>query len=365
MGRSTQRRRWALRLFASVIITGALIYALQRRYDAIPESLAVPWWVLPTYFGILLVYFVTRVGRWLFLLRPLGDVPLGVGMATGLAGTMWIAWLPWRIGEFARPLILAQNSSVTFSQTLGSIALERVVDGLFVCSLFFGSFALVEVRPGLEALYTASLGVVGVFLLALLVLIAMARFPRAVGGLVERVTSWVLPGLARKLADVARGVSEGLAALPSPRPLALFLLGTAAYWSINVLGMWVLARGCGITLTIQETTAVMAVTNLALLIPGPPAQLGTFHLGVLTGLSLFLDDATVRGQGVVFAFYLYACQVTTITALGLLGQMRLEVRWREVLRSLTSAEEIEDEAAVEDASADEVSAGERATQATP
>ena len=27
MGRSTQRRRWALRLVASVVITGALIYA--------------------------------------------------------------------------------------------------------------------------------------------------------------------------------------------------------------------------------------------------------------------------------------------------------------------------------------------------
>ncbi|MCA9715544.1 MAG: flippase-like domain-containing protein [Myxococcales bacterium] len=336
MGRSTQRRRWALRLIASAIITAALLVALQRRYNAIPASLAVPWWVIPAYFGLLVAYFVTRVGRWLFLLRPLGDVPLRVGMATGLAGTMWIAWLPWRIGELARPLILAQNSTIRFSAALGSIALERVVDGLFVCGLFFGSFALVEVRPGLEALYSASVGVVAVFLCALLVLVAMARFPRAVGGLVERATSWIVPGFARKLADVAHGVSEGLAALPSPRPLAWFLLGTASYWAINILGMWVLARGCDLELGVAETAAVMAVINLALLIPGPPAQLGTFHLGVLTGLSLFVDDAVVREQGVVYAFYLYACQLTTITTLGLLSHLRLEIRWREVLRSLTA-----------------------------
>jgi uncharacterized membrane protein YbhN (UPF0104 family) len=339
MKRSTQRWRWALRLLASAAITIALLYAIQQRYDTIPDDLSVPAWVIPSYLLMLLAYFVTRVGRWLVLLKPLGHVPLAAGMKVGLAGTMWIAWLPWRLGELARPLFLAQHSSIPFSRALGSIAVERVVDGLFVCGLFFASFALVTPRPGFEWLYTGCVAIVSVFLLALTVLVAMARWPRAIGGLVDRTAGRVVPTLARALATMANGVSEGLAALPSLRPLVLFLLGTTAYWGMNILGMWVLARGCGLELSLAETTTVMATINLSLLIPGPPAQLGTFQAGVFTGLSLFVEPATLSGPGAVYAFYLYACQIVMISALGIASQFRLEIRWRDLMRSLTGAPE--------------------------
>ncbi|MCA9692246.1 MAG: flippase-like domain-containing protein [Myxococcales bacterium] len=319
-------------------MTVGLLWALTREFRAIPDDLSVPGWTIPTYVAIVFACYFTRIGRWLFLLQPLGRVPVGVGFAAGLAGTMWIAVLPWRLGELARPLILTQNSDLRFGPILGTVALERVMDGLFVCGLFFTSLALTEPLPGHAPIRAASVGVVALFSGALVVLLAMARWPRVLSGVIERTVGRVAPGLARTLAGLASGIAAGLQALPSIRPFALFLLAASAYWALNALGMWVLARGCGIPLSPWETVAVMAMINLALLIPGPPAQLGTFHLGVLTGLSFYHAHALVDGPGVVYAFYLYACQMATITALGLASHLRLRLDITGFGRALVEGE---------------------------
>ncbi|MBL8973762.1 MAG: flippase-like domain-containing protein [Myxococcales bacterium] len=323
-------RLW-LRLALSLLITAAIVILLGRRIDAVPDDLRVPLWLVPAYLATLLLYFLARAGRWWFLVRPLGPVAPGTLLAIACAGFLWILLLPWRLGEFVRPLLLARASPIPFSQALGTVALERVVDGLIVCGMFFAATATLPAAPAIVSLYTACLGVAALFGAALLVLLALAVWPRAAGDLVHRSLGRLAPGLAARLAELARGIAEGLAALPSARPLLLFVLVTLAYWAANALGMWMLARGCGVPLGLAETFAVLAVLNLTLLIPGPPAHVGTFQLGLLTGLALFLPPATVAGPGAVFAFYLYVCQLALIVALGVLASLRLRWGWRETL----------------------------------
>jgi len=329
--------RLGLRLVFSLLITAAIVVLVSRRVDAVPDDLRVPLWVVPTYLGTLLLYFVARAGRWWFLVRPLGAVQPATLLAIACAGFLWILLLPWRLGEFVRPLLLARASTIPFSQALGTVALERVVDGLLVCGMFFAATAALPAAPALATLYAACLGVAALFGAALLVLLALAVWPRAAGDLVRRSLGRVAPRLAARLAELARGVAEGLAALPSVRPLLLFILFTLAYWAANALGMWLLAAGCGVPLGLAETFAVLAVLNLTLLVPGPPAHIGTFQLGVLGGLALFLPPGLVADRGAVFAFYLYACQLALIVALGLVASLRLRWGWRETLAHLRGA----------------------------
>lgn len=301
---------------------------MSQRFDAVPKSLEVAAWGIPVYVALLLGYGVLRALRWWFLLRPLtpkAPVSLRIATLTGLAGTMWIALIPWRLGEFARPLLIAKRSEIRASQALGAVAIERVCDGLIVCALFLGTTAAFEARPELAQLTTATAGFTGVFLVALLGLLAAALWPNFFFALIRQSVGRVLPKFGERLIGVAEGLCDGLRALPSVRPLLAFIACTLIYWAFNALGMWVFAQAVGLDLSCLEICAVMAVINLTLLIPGPPAQLGTFHAGVLFGLSMFLLPGEVAEAGARYAFYLYVLQLLSIIVLGLWAQRALDI----------------------------------------
>ncbi len=332
MGRSTGARWW-LRLLASFVIAGGALALTSRTVGTIPSSFALPWWGVPAYLGILLAYFFTRAWRWSFLVRAIAPMPVRVPVQVALAGFLWIILLPWRIGEFARPLLLAEKAPISASAVLGTVALERITDGLVICGLFFATLAAHRSAEIVE-LQALAATVSALFLGALLVILVMALMPRVAGAMIRRLLGRIHTGLAERLGSIADGIADGLRALPSARPLAGFLGVTALYWGINAVGMWVLARACGLGLDLVEITAVMTVTNLALLVPGPPAHLGTFHLGVLGGLALFVPQAILEEAGVRYAFYLYASQIGMCVLLGAWAGVNLGIPWRGILRRL-------------------------------
>ena len=339
--RRSQPHLW-LRLALSLVITAAIVLLVAREWGAVPDDLRVPAWAVPTYLASLVFYFFARAGRFWFLVRPLGRVGFRDLLLVAFAGFLWILLLPWRLGEFVRPQLLAQVSrpdpaappTIGFPQALGAVAVERVVDGLVVCAMFFATTSATRDAPGLFALHAACIGAATLFGGALAVLLALAVWPRAAGAVLSASLGRLAPRLAARLAELARGISGGLAALPSPRWLVLFVLATLAYWAANALGMYLLARGCGLDLAPAQAVAVLAVLNLTLLVPGPPAHVGTFQLGVLTGLALYLPAAVVADAGVVYAFYLYVCQVGMIAVLGTIASLRLRWGFRATLAAL-------------------------------
>lgn len=339
----TWRGLW-LRLLLSLLIATAFVAVLIKQIDFVPADLSVPAWVVPAYLGSLALYFATRAGRWYFLVRPLGEVRWTTTVVAALGGFMWIMLLPFRLGELARPLFLAQHSEIGASRLFGTVAIERVVDGLVVCGMFFLSFAVVSVAPDAPRvgwIYGISIVVTGAFTFALLVLAAMARWPGAMGTLVRTTIGLIVPSVANTLAGLARGISEGLAALPSVRPLLAFVGVTLVYWLINVAGTWLLAVGCGLDVDPMQTMAIVAVINIVLLVPGGPAQVGNFQGGAFAGLLLFLAAPAVEDRGSVFIFYLYTCQLGMTVVLGLWAQRRLDLDWRAVLGLSKPAKEAE------------------------
>lgn len=334
--RRSTRRQWWLRLSLSLVIALGFGFALYRRIEFIPADPWLPAWVLPSYLLTLVGYFLFRTGRWHYLVEPLGAVDWRTTLPVSMAGTMWIMVLPLRLGEFARPLILAQKSEIGVGQALGTVAIERVVDGLFVCALFFIALPLLPEVSGEQALAVERLRSLGLLASAglftiLVVLVGMALAPSSVGRLVATTLGRVIPPLASKLEDLARAIAEGLAALPSISSLLKFLAGTAAYWGFNALGTWLLARGCGLELGFPEALAMMSVLGISLLIPGGPAQFGVFHYGMILGLQMFVSESVVETQGSVFIFWMFVTQLLMGVVLGIIAQRMLALDWRATL----------------------------------
>lgn len=308
--------RRVARVVGSLVISALALWLVQRQLDPVPEDLAVAPHGVPLYLGTLLVYAFLRTSRWYFLVRPIGAVRLADVLLAGLAGTLWIVALPWRLGELVRPALLARRTGLPLPQLLGTVAVERVVDGLVVCGMFFLAAAQLPQAAAIAGLRPAALLAAALFAAALALLLALARWPALPARLLAR---------APRLAGAARGLAEGLRALPSPAPLACFLLLTLAYWAVNAFGMALLARACDVPLGPLEVVAVLAVLNLTLMVPGPPAHVGTFQLGVAAGLGLFLDPELVRARGSSYTFLLYTCQLGVIAALGVAASARLRL----------------------------------------
>lgn len=334
-----------LKLGASAVLAVAIVAALAPYLQAVPDDTSISPMVLVAYVATLLPYHLLRAGRWLFLLAPLtahGErLSLSVVTRVSLAGYMWIALLPFRLGEFARPLFIAQRSQIGASRALGTIAIERVVDGLTVCALFFIGVAGAAQAPELDGLFVVTLGVMSVFALALVVLLVAGLRPAWVGRAAALGLGWISSGLAARVESIVTSMAEGLRALPSPSATARFVAATAAYWLTNAAGMWILLRGCGLDLDFQQSIAVLAVMNIALLVPGGPAQLGVFQTGVALGLALFVDADVVLAAGSKFAFYLYLCQLGTIVLLGVGAQRSLGLQWRTLLARPSAARHTE------------------------
>lgn len=331
-------RRNALKLVASAVITACLLYAIAKEdMSLVPPRetfRTVQWWAVPGYLLILCLMTYFRAVRWRFLLRSFADVPKGRLLRLSLVGFAAILILPFRIGEFVRPMMLKKDIKISMSAATGTIVAERIVDGLVVSVVLAVALVflptidpLPETVVGLSSVKMSIVRGSGFTMLAIFgvafTVIAIFYFARdfarratlAVFGLVSKP-------LAEKLAGMAAGLADGLHFLQRARDAVPFLLETAGYWGLNGLGMWFLARGCGVVhvdgspVTVAEGFAMVGMLGATVLIPGPPGLLGLFHVGIYCGMSLFFPADVIEGPGAVYTFLLYAIQAIFTTLAG-------------------------------------------------
>ena len=147
--------------------------------------------------------------------------------------------------------------------------------------------------------------------------------------------------LAETLAGMAEKFADGLHDLGRARDALGFLTETTFYWTINALGMWLLAWGCGVVhadgsaATFGESCALMGMLGCAIFIPGPPGMLGVFQAGVYAGMTMFYPSSIVTGPGAAFVFLMYASQCLFQIVMGCVG---LAMERGGGLRALEEAE---------------------------
>ncbi|MCC6522816.1 MAG: flippase-like domain-containing protein [Polyangiaceae bacterium] len=315
----------ALRLALSLALGGLLAWVLTHGgLPMLPAGSAFaavrPWTVVLYALSLALMHYLRAV-RWRHLLRPIAPVPTRRVLATAFIGFAAILFLPLRMGEVVRPLLLGRRGPVRAWQAAGTVAAERVIDALALALVLL--FA-VELTPHLEPLpdHVGELALpvaavpatarvaVGVFasvLVAMMIFYATrARSER----LVRRVFGVVSPRLGERLAGVVARLAEGIAFLPQRRHLVPFLLETAAYWLVNALGLWLLAWGTGLDVVGPgEACTIMGVLGIGILLPAGPAFVGAFQLAVYLALAMYLPPDEVPARGAAFVFLAYGCQL--------------------------------------------------------
>lgn len=313
-----------------------LLFALLLMEGGLPllppkESLArVPFWAIPLYLFTLTLTHLLRATRFRFLISPIKELPLREIIALNWIGFFAIFAFPLRLGEMARPLLTKMRHDISIGAGLGTIAVERVLDGIITSAcVAFGLFYL-PTRPPNDPLGAALPGygilALAVFTGAFLGVIAfLFQYERA-AWLTRRIVGLFSARLADFIAEKLGSIAEGLRSIKSPRLFLLFTLESLAYWGVNALGMWLLALSLGLPLSFGEAIGVMGIMAIGMLLPAGPGLFGSFQLGAALGLALYLPEELVTGEGALFIFLLYTSQAIFVSLAGLIPLYALRLR---------------------------------------
>lgn len=297
---------------------------IKDAFDALEFATFAPY--LGAYIGLLVIVQLIRALRWNFLLAPVGvHVPTGPLLAISSVGFMAILALPARLGEFARPGLLRKRG-VSATAALGTVAVERIVDGLLVSLLVFAAFFSLRGPSSPGWMMPTAYAALGIFALAMTFLIGALKWPeRSVRfwlrlSMLPRFAPKIAAAIEKKLLEMIRGFEV----MRDTRNLAKFVAWSLVYWTCNGLGVYVLALGFGLHLTIVGAFATMGLVAVGITLPNSPGLVGQFSWFTMLGLSLYIpgaadDKSAIYGTTAAFANMHYGLQVLWYVLCGALG----------------------------------------------
>lgn len=302
---------------------------------------------LAGYVGLLVVVQLTRALRWNYLLAPLGvRIPAGPLLAISSVGFMAILALPVRLGELVRPGLLRKRG-VSATAALGTVAVERIMDGLVLALFVFGAFFAHRSADSPGWMMVAAFLALGLFGGALAFVIGAILWPE------KSVQFWLnvtfLPKLSPRLAGAverkAHDLIRGFEVMRDRRNMAWFIAWTLVYWACNGLGVYVLAHGFGLPLSLVGAFATMALVGCGIALPNSPGLVGQFQYFTLLGLSVYIAGAVTKTSAIyptafAFANTHYVLQVAWYVLCGALGLATRYVSFHDMWEARKTGDDV-------------------------
>jgi hypothetical protein len=328
-------KRHAGRLGASLALVLALAWVLKRGgLPYLPPSGTLEHLDPLAFAGFalaMLFHMLTRHGRYHFLIASVARLPLRKIMTINLIGMAFITFLPFRLGEVARPAMLREKGQLSAWAVMGTVAAERILDGIvFSATLLVG---LGIARPEKElpehigglpvsaALVPRAAVIASVGFCAAFLIMAAFYFYRTLARRVTlRLVGVVSTSLGEKLADVVERVSDGLKFLVNFRHTIPYLAVTVLSVAGHVWAIQLLAKGVGLpALSFSEAMVVVGVLALGFAAPNAPGFFGTVQLALYAGLAVYVAPEHVIHEGAALVFLFYVTYLGLVVALAALA----------------------------------------------
>ncbi len=315
------KKQW--RLWVGLLISGvALVLALVGiDLDQVGQVLAQAEYayLVPAAVGMV-AYMAARAVRWRLLLGP--DVSFSRCFWVTNIGYLVSNVLPFRLGDPARAVVVAQGGGISTGAALSTVVVERVLDMLMVVALLAGVTPFIG---GIGDTVLAGAVAGGAAVAALGGMMLLAFRPEWGRALVRRTLAWLpWPKLdVERWVGVVDGLFEGLAPLRSGRRTLALLGWSVVTWGCVVLFYWTLMRAFLPHPPLLAAPFLVCVVGLGMAIPSSPGAMGVFHAVARYGLTVPFDVPT--DQAVTVAFAIHTFQYVLGCLLGLVGL------WREGL----------------------------------
>jgi glycosyltransferase 2 family protein len=239
--------------------------------------------------GVLVsVAWVTvRSLAWRTLLR--GQPNFSQAFFTTSEGYLLNNILPFRLGEVARSLLMAQKIGSTFWEVIPTVVIERLLDLILAAGVLMISVSFVVGAEWAEAI---SSGAGLILLIAILAFYLVALRREGVLAFLIRITRrW--PRLQRFSENQIGAFFQGLSVITEARTFILVLFYMLLDWSIGILQFYVALKAFFPEATLLQAAFVLGVTAMGIAAPSSPGGLGVFELAMVAALAVFKYDPAV------------------------------------------------------------------------
>lgn len=252
-----------------------------------------PHWVILSV-GALFLAMLLRSVRWLLVigLRRADLLKVWEAACIGYLGT---AIYPARAGEVLRMLRLQQLTGVGGGLAIGSVVVDRILDGLALCCLLLllllSWSGTLQARQGLRTMAFVFLAAAAGMVLFVVSGYRLRKgFQRlgTLGKIGVRLNRWYEQSLA------------GLQILRSPRRLLLAGVLQMLVTLFDLTACWLLFRAFGWSLPSLAALVVLTYLAAAVSLPSTPGYIGVYQVAALFALRPFgMNDSAAVAYGTV------------------------------------------------------------------
>ncbi|MCO5185481.1 MAG: flippase-like domain-containing protein [Anaerolineae bacterium] len=250
----------------------------------------------------IVMFLVLRAVRWRYLLT--NSVPGKSVFHIQNVGYMLSQFLPLRLGDVARAVLIGNQPPVTVPQGVSTMAVERVLDMVIIVLLLPLTLTGVAALPGWlrqGALLSTVLAVVG---LVGLTVLANFRPKRLFFGRLPRLELMFSEGL------------HGLQTLTHWRSAITLLALSIAVWVPIIFAYHAVLQAVNLSPTLALAGFAACAGALSMAAPASPGQVGVFHAGVAAALLLYGHAA---GDAAAVAVIYHALNFGVMVLLGVVG----------------------------------------------
>ena len=310
--------------FLAFLILGILLFWMVykdqdvHRLKSILQNDVNYWWVwLSLFLGLL--SHISRTMRWNLMVEPLGKKPrlLNTFLAV-MVGYLMNLVFP-RMGEISRCGVLARYEKISFTQLIGTVVVERIIDVIMLLLLtlvvIIGQFGQViqflENNPDVQE-KLSSVAFSPWALLVVVVLVVIFYISRRQ---LKKMTVFV------KIREVILKFYEGLKAIKDMKNKWAFIFHSFFIWIMYYLMLYVVFFAFDFT---SHLTLIAGLTTFVLGSYGmvAPVQggIGAWHFMVVQALMVYGID---KADGMVFALLAHTSMTAMMIVVGLISLLAL------------------------------------------
>jgi len=240
-------------------------------------------WFIIIPIPIMILSHLARATRWKVILEPIKkDVKIRNLFSTVMIGYAVNNIIP-RGGEIVRPWVYAKQEKISFSATIATIVLERLLDLLmlvllFVLVFFYYSDKILAVLPP-----SIDYKNIAIICLAFVVVLIISFYPPLFEFIIRKLIRPISEKLYHKVIDIFDKFRQGFAIIKNPKKYLNLLLQSLLIWFLYALPLYIMFYAFSFAthgLDFLDSVLLLVSSGIAFTIAPTPGSIGVFHIVV-------------------------------------------------------------------------------------